>query len=60
MSAPKNILVLHEAGDPPHDLAALVEALERQGARVVVQPCAEPYGDVLDRVAAADTVLFWR
>lgn len=60
MSARKTILVLHDPGDTPPDLQALVDALERQGARVVVRRCAEPYGDVLDDMVAADTVLFWR
>lgn len=56
----KKILVLHDPPAPPREVEALAAAMGAQGAEVVALACAEPYDAVLDAVAAADTVLFWR
>lgn len=60
MSTPRVILVLHPPGDAPADLDDLRQALEREGAQVRLRPCAEPYAEVLDDIAASDTVVYWR
>lgn len=56
----RKLLILIDGVDWPADLPALVQALRDRGADVTVQTCGEPYADVLDGVAAADTVLYWR
>ena len=56
----KKILVLHEAGAAPAQLDELARDMHALGAEVVVRPCAAPYEAVLDAVAAAETIVFWR
>ncbi len=55
----RKLLILIDGADWPADLPPLVQALQAQGAQVTVQTCGAPYADVLDGVAAADTVLHW-
>lgn len=56
----RKILLLHDGGEAPSELKVLAGELGALGARVVVAPCAEPYGAVLDAVAQADSVVFYR
>jgi len=56
----KKILVLHEAGATAAELDELAANMSALGAEVVLCPCAAPYAAVLDAVAAADSVVFWR
>ena len=56
----KKILVLHEAGAVSAELDELAGDMRALGADVVLHPCAAPYDAVLDAVAAADSVVFWR
>ena len=56
----KKILILHEAGAVAAELGELAADLRALGAEVVLGPCAAPYDAVLDAVAAADSVVFWR
>ncbi len=56
----KHILLLHDAAGDAAGLAELALEMRENGAEVEVRPCAEPYEAVLDAVAAADTVVFWR
>ncbi|MBL0141726.1 MAG: hypothetical protein IPP91_06560 [Betaproteobacteria bacterium] len=56
----KKILLLHETGEAPADLAELAGDMRALGAEVVVRACAEPYAAVLDAVEAADSIVFWR
>ena len=60
MNEPRKILILHDPGPTPEEVPALVGALEALGGVAVVRPCCEPYGEVLDAVAEADTVVYWR
>lgn len=54
------ILLLHEPGAPPSGLEDLAAALRASGAEVELRPSGEPYADVLDAVARADRVVYWR
>jgi uroporphyrinogen-III synthase len=56
----KKILILHEAGAAAAELDELAVDLRALGAEVVQCPCAAPYDAVLDAVADADSVVFWR
>lgn len=56
----KKILILHEAGADSAQFGELAGDLRALGAEVAVSPCAAPYDAVLDAVAAADSVVFWR
>ena len=56
----KKFLLLHDAPEAPPAVAELAEDLRGLGAEVRTAPCAEPYGAVLDAVAEADTVVFYR
>lgn len=56
----KKILVLHESGDVSAELNEVAADLRALGAEVVLGACAAPYDAVLDAVAAADSVVFWR
>lgn len=60
MSTPASVLLLHEPGPVPTDLAALADALKAQGAVVELQPCGEPYASVLQAMARCDKVIYWR
>lgn len=60
MSRSPSILLLHEPGDVPADLAAIARALTSLGAHVDVRVCAEPYADLLLLIAEADKTVFWR
>ncbi len=55
----RKILLLHEGGEAPADLADLAGSLRGLGAEVAVRPCAAPYDTVLDAVERADSVVFW-
>jgi hypothetical protein len=55
----KKILLLHETGEAPDGLAELAGEMRALGAEVVIRACAEPYGNVLDAVEAADSIVFW-
>ena len=55
----KRVLLLHEPGAPAEEVSVLADGLRAQGAAVSVRPCEAPYEDVLDAVAAADSVVFW-
>ena len=56
----KKILILHEAGADSAQIVELAGDLRALGAEVVLGPCAAPYDAVLDAVAAADSVVYWR
>ncbi len=56
----KKILILHETDAAFAELDELAADLRALGAEVVLNPCAAPYDTVLDAVAAADSVVFWR
>ncbi len=56
----QKILLLHDEGPPPEGLAELAAQARAGGAEVTVRPCAEPYGAVLDAVAGADKVVYYR
>jgi hypothetical protein len=55
----KKILILHDAGEAGA-AAPLAAGLEAHGADVSLRPCVAPYDAVLDAIAEADEVLFWR
>ena len=60
MTMPKKILLLHDAPEAPPAVAELAQELQAGGAEVRLAPCAEPYGGVLDAVAEADSVVYFR
>lgn len=60
MTMPKKILLLHDAPEAPPAVAELAQELQAGGAEVRLAPCAEPYGAVLDAVAEADTLVYYR
>jgi hypothetical protein len=56
----KKILLLHDGGEAPQGVSELAGDLRALGAEVAVAPCAEPYDAVLDAVANADSVVYYR
>jgi len=60
MSSSKTILVLYSGEDEPVTVTQLAEAIVRNGSTAVVRRlCSGQYGNVLDAVANADTVIYW-
>lgn len=57
---PKKILMLHDAPAAPAAVAELAGELREQGAEVRLAPCAEPWDAVLDAIAEADAVVYYR
>ncbi len=56
----KTILLLHDGPEAPQTISDLAGDLRGLGADVRLAPCAEPYDAVLDAVAAADTIVYYR
>jgi len=59
----KKILILYADADsnaaPGVRLADLADSLTGLGAQVTLRECNQHYDEILDAVAAADSVLFW-
>lgn len=60
MSEQKRILILHYDATAPAAVSDLAAALIRMGAAVTVRDCNADHAQVLDAVAAADSVICWR
>ncbi len=60
MSEQKRILILCFEATTPAAVDDLAAALTRLGAAVTVRDCDADYAQVLDAVAAADSVICWR
>lgn len=56
----RKILLLHDAPSAPAEVAELASELRGQGAEVRLAPCAEPYDAVLDAVAEAEAIIYYR
>jgi len=60
MNATRHILILYLGSDMPAGLMEMAAMLGRLGAIVNVRMCGGRYDEILDVVAAADTVICWR
>jgi len=60
MNATRHVLILYRGSDMPAGLMEMVTMLDRLGAIVNVRTCVGRYDEILDVVAAADTVICWR
>lgn len=60
MNATRHVLILYLGSDMPTGLMEMAAMLGRLGAVVNVRMCDEHYDEILDVVAAADTVICWR
>ncbi|MGE5240793.1 MAG: hypothetical protein ACM3NI_04025 [Bacteroidota bacterium] len=60
MNTTRHVLILYRGSDMPAGLMEMVTMLDRLGAIVNVRTCGGRYDEILDVVAAADTVICWR
>ena len=60
MNTTRHVLILYLGTDIPAGLMEMAAMLGRLGAIVNVRACGERYDEILDVVAAADTVICWR
>ena len=59
MSTSRHVLILYLGTDMPAGLMEMADMLGRLGALVNVRICDGHYDEILDVVAAADTVICW-
>jgi sialic acid synthase SpsE len=58
--AARRILILSTGIENTGEVNALAGSLAAQGASVLMRRCGDDYDAVLDDIAQADTVVFWR
>ena len=60
MSTSRNILVLYSSNDEPVVVRQLAKSITHLGSTAVVRKmCGGQYGQILDAVEIADTVIYW-
>jgi len=59
MNKARHVLILYLGADMPDGLMEMANMLGHLGAVVNVRACGERYDEILDVVAAADTVICW-
>jgi len=60
MNTTRHVLILYLGSDMPAGLMEMAAMLKRLGANVNIRMCDRRYDEILDVVAAADTVICWR
>ncbi|MGA9031692.1 MAG: hypothetical protein WB402_04145 [Sulfuricaulis sp.] len=60
MNTTRQVLILYLGSDMPAGLMEMADMLVRLGAIVNVRMCGGRYDEILDDVAAVDTVICWR
>ena len=60
MNKARHILILYRGVDMPDGLMEMANMLGHLGVIVNVRTCGGRYDEILDVVAAADTVICWR
>jgi len=59
MNKIRHFLILYTSSDMPTGLMEMADTLVRLGAIVDVRMCGVRYDEILDAVAAVDTVICW-
>ena len=60
MNTTRHVLILYTGSNMPSGLMEMADMLVRLGAIVNVRMCGGRYDEILDAVAAVDTVICWR
>ena len=60
MNTTRHVLILYLGSDMPAGVKEMAAMLGNLGANVNVRMCDGHYDEILDLVAAADTVICWR
>ena len=60
MNTTRHLLILYLGSEMPAGLMEMAAMLKSLGANVNIRMCDRRYDEILDVVAAADTVICWR